>query len=120
MAEISCKLKDGLKLEGKGNQVAAILRDATAGELIAARKASERIIETENGGIHLVVSPSEMTRAMLCLQVVRIGEIPGPLSVDLFNKLSALDVSILDDAVQKLDRAALKEVERRGRSDTAG
>lgn len=123
MAELTFKLKDGIPLEGKPNQVDVVLRMATADETLECKARSERIIETDKG-VHLVVSPSLLTREMLMVQIVKVGDIPGnPLKHELFKKLSSADLVILDEHVQKMDKVlakALKEVEQRGRTDSKG
>jgi phage FluMu protein gp41 len=59
---------------------------------------------------------------MLCLQVVRIGEHTGPLSIAELRLLSIADLDLLNQASEYLDTVDAQRVEKelkaRGRSDS--
>ncbi|MDF9346378.1 phage tail assembly protein [Escherichia coli] len=69
------------------------LRELTAGDLIDAQAAAEKLVMSKEGPI-LVSSPSRMGLEMLRRQIASVGCIKGPLSMALIRKLSADDFSV--------------------------
>lgn len=70
------------------------LRELTAGDLIDAEAASERVVLTDKGSA-LVSSPSRMGYELLRRSIVRIGKINGPLPFDMLKKLHQDDLELI-------------------------
>lgn len=87
------KLKDGLPF-GTGDetemQYDVTLRELTAGDMIDAQAAAEKLVMSKEGPV-LVSSPSRMGLEMLRRQIASVGCIKGPLSMALIRKLSVDD-----------------------------
>lgn len=119
MAEVAVPLQRGLQL-GEVAQLEAVLREGTAGDMIEAAEESEKLVATPDG-FQLVQSPTLVGVNMLRRQIVRIGEIAGPLSLKQLKLLDPADLAELQRAAEKLDAAAVdqasREVARRGRAD---
>ncbi len=112
------KLTTGLKV-GDKPQITAILRQLTTGDLIDANKESEKVIATPTG-YTLLTSNAELGVNILRRQIVKIGEIEGPITLETFRKLSTEDFEILQQAAENLDEAILAKAKERGRDkDTA-
>jgi phage FluMu protein gp41 len=58
-----------------------------------------------------------MDMELLCRQIVKIGEHPGPLSIAEIRKLSGTDLALLQGAASALDAGASKALAKRGRHD---
>ncbi len=117
MATIETELSTGLKLDGEP-QRHAILRDATAGDIIEANAESEKLVATPDG-YQLLSSPTMVAALVLGKQVKSIGEIPGPLSLRQIKMLTPEDYHLLQTDAQKLEVASA-EVAQRGRADAGG
>ena len=117
MAETTITLLQGLKV-GDVAQTECVLREPTAGDVIAASEAAEKLVNGPNGP-ELVTSPTLVGINTLLRQVVRIGDITGPLDRDVLNKLSADDLDLMQGAAVKLETAS-RELATRGRSDAPG
>jgi phage FluMu protein gp41 len=87
------RLLDGLPF-GTGEEMEMqfdmTFRELTAGDIIDAQLASERVVETRSGP-QLVSSPSQMGLEMLRRQIAKVGVINGPLSLLMLKKLSQRD-----------------------------
>ncbi|STE16796.1 phage tail assembly protein [Citrobacter sp. wls718] len=84
-------------------------RELTAGDIIDAQMASERVVETK-AGPQLVSSPSQMGLEMLRRQIAKVGVINGPLSLVLLKKLSQRDfhrISLATDLRDVAQAAAM-------------
>ncbi len=112
MATIKCTLKQGLKIKDAVHLEAEI-REATAADLIEATDESEKVVPTPEG-YKLLASPTLVGLNTLRRQIVRIGEYPGPLSVAELKKLSAPDLSLLNEKALELESASIEEVKDRG------
>ena len=117
MATTTVTLKHGLKLDDKP-QLEAVLREPTAGDVIDATEGSEKVIFTGDG-YELIASPTIVGSLVLCQQIVRIGEIEGPLTMAMLKKLSAADFKLLQDSANTLDHVP-SEVTKSGESDQDG
>ncbi|ECI5214697.1 hypothetical protein DUQ17_22370 [Salmonella enterica subsp. diarizonae] len=111
-------LKDGLPF-GSGDDVQmqhdVKLRELTAGDLIDAQVAAEKVVMTKEGPV-LVSSPSLMGLEMLRRQVGSVGCINGPLSMTMIRKLSTDDFQRLSLATELRDMAvAASLTQERGR-----
>lgn len=82
------------------------LRELTAGDLIDAEAASERVVMT-NKGSALVSSPSRMGYELIRRAIVRIGVINGPLPFDMLKKLHQEDLELISTYFGGLQNAAI-------------
>lgn len=106
------RLLDGIPF-GTGDEMAMqydiTFRELTAGDIIDAQMASERVVETK-AGPQLVSSPSQMGLEMLRRQIAKVGLINGPLSLILLKKLSQRDfhrISLATDLRDVAQAAAM-------------
>lgn len=101
------RLLDGLPF-GTGEELEmqydVTFRELTAGDIIDAQLASERVVETK-AGPQLVSSPSQMGLEMLRRQIAKVGVINGPLSLLMLKKLSQRDFHRLTLATDMRDVA---------------
>lgn len=129
MAEITVTLPIGLRAtrtSAAGQEEVihreAVLRELTTGDLINAGAEAEKVVLGDDGEYHLVQSPTLAGVHMLRRQIVRIGDIEGPLEVGELLKLQTADFNALQDAAERLDEVALraaKGASERGRGDPA-
>lgn len=132
MGEHTVELQDGLAV-GEDRLTQAVLREATAGDIIDAQAEGERVVHApgQDGQSEpqLVASPSMTAVHVLRRQVVRLegGRSPyhGPLSLADMRRLTPTDLALLQDGADQLDQAAAsemarREVAQRGRDDQAG
>ena len=117
MANLEFELIQGLTT-GSTQHTYCVLREATAGDFIAASEESEKVVafglEPE-----LVTSPTLVGINMLRRQIERIGDLTGPLERELIDKLSINDLNLIRTQAEKLEEAA-RRVSQRGRSDGDG
>lgn len=101
------RLVDGLPF-GTGNdkemQYDVIFRELSAGDLIDAQVASEKVVMTKEGPV-LVSSPALMGLEMLRRQIAKVGCINGPLPLHLLKSLSQQDFQRLSIATELRDMA---------------
>lgn len=112
MATVKFSLKEGLKV-GENVYIAAEIREATAGDLIDAADESEKLISTPDG-YQLLASPTLVGLNTLRRQILCIGDYKGPLTLSELKKLSAADLSLLQENAMALEDASLKKVITRG------
>lgn len=117
MAKHVFKLETGLKL-GDEPQLECELREPTAGDVIDASEESEKAI-VMGGQPQLVTSPTLVGINTLRRQIVRIGDIPGPLARETLNRLTPEDLNKIQYEAELLDQAS-RAVTQRGRADGAG
>lgn len=99
------QLLDGLKVsDDAAPQLAVTFRELSAGDLIDAQVAAEKVVSTPQGP-QLVTSPSLMGLEMLRRKIAFVGDIPGPLSMMLLRKLSERDLQRLSIATELRDLA---------------
>ncbi len=122
MARIEFDLTDGIPT-GKGDKKRShrhvVLREPTAGDIIDAQEESEKLVYKAVGERiepALVTSPSSMGINVLRRQIVEIGDIKGPLDIDLLKKLSESDLSLIQQKAAELDAGGMEFVDR-GRDD---
>jgi len=123
MAQISVTLKKGIIIGGVAH-TDAVLREATALDVIQATADSERVVIIDRNGQpvltpQLVASPTMTGINILRKQIVSIGPMKAPIDDLLFEKLSPDDLNILQRATEQLEDVGL-EVAHRGRTDDAG
>ncbi|MDC5755221.1 phage tail assembly protein [Vibrio europaeus] len=131
MATMSFDLEHGLPF-GKGRdaemQYDVELRELTAGDVIDARLAAERvsIIPDESGVPRPVAYHSDIIMGLELLrrQVKCIGVIQGPLSMKELQRLHLEDLQLLESKASDLDQAMSEawgeETQARGRHDASG
>jgi phage FluMu protein gp41 len=104
------------------------LRAPTAGDVIDAQEEAEKLVYAmQDGNLapQLVTSPSLAGTHVLRRQIVKLGEIQGPLDLDVLRKLHLEDFELIQVKVAELDQAlaarrAASEVNTRGRDDGGG
>lgn len=112
------KLTDGYKT-AKGVYIDVVLKVPNAGDIMDSSQAAERVVATPEG-FQLVLSPTLIGFEVLRRQIVSIGPVQGPISLDELRALSREDLQILQSKAEELDAAMLKqisEVAARGRSE---
>ncbi|HCR3993483.1 TPA: phage tail assembly protein [Morganella morganii] len=87
------------------------LRQLTAGDIIDAEAASERMVITPEGPA-LLSSPSRMGFELLRRSVGRIGKIQGPLPMEMLKTLHQADIELLLAEAEARRKAALKTAEQ--------
>ena len=107
-------MDDGLTI-GKKPHKDAELKDYSAGDVIDACVAAEKVVHTDTGPV-LVASPTLMDMELLCRQVVRIGDHDGPLSMVELGRLTGRDLTALQTAAKSLDLGAAAVAQQRGRN----
>lgn len=117
MGSVTIALPHGLQLDGIPQREAEI-REASAGDVIQAAGDAEQLLPTREGW-QLVPSPSATNAHLLRRQIVRIGEIQGPLTLQQLYRLHHQDLEALQSAIEALDQAAQRGAAR-GRDDSAG
>lgn len=115
MSNITCELVDGMML-GEEKQTLVTLRPATAGDVIEATEESEKLFNTPEGPA-LVASPTLVATHMLCKQIVSVGDIPAPISLDMLKKLTPNDMELLHKKIAEIEIASMEVTLSRGRSD---
>lgn len=127
MATITVSLQKGITIGDKVHRD-AVLREPTALDVIEATIDSEKVVMVPSGisgdgeavlTPQLISSPTMVGIKVLLKQIVRIGDIQGPIDTLFIGKLSPEDLNILQRAANGLENASL-EVALRGRSDSAG
>lgn len=126
MAEITVPLPKGSKF-GERIATVAILREVGTGDMIGAGEESEKCVQGPDGAYHLVVSPTLSGFHMLRRQIMRLEDsagtvLDGPLTPDMMFRLAPEDFLAVQAKAQEMDKAvdaAMEEVARRGRGDTA-
>lgn len=112
MKELKFELEHGLALKGQGEEVkaqkSATLRLLTTGEMIAAASDSVKTVQTPDGNWLLLEDPIMASVHALRRQVVSIGEIPGPLEVDMLLKLDPVDFELLSEVADVFQRVSLE------------
>lgn len=86
------------------------LRELTAGDLIDAEAASERVVMA-NKGAALVSSPSRMGYELIRRAIVRIGKINGPLPFEMLKTLNQDDLELISKYFGGHQSAAVNTVE---------
>ena len=123
--KISVPLIHGLKI-GEAVCKDVVLREATAGDVLEAQEAAEKLMMVPNaeGGFEpmLVVSPSRVGVEVLRRQIVSIGDVSGPLDLKLMHRLDPEDLNLLLAKSEQLDGAAVAQTQegatQRGRGDS--
>jgi len=113
MSKITEKLVDGLKI-GPDIYMDVEIRSETVGDMVAALSDAEKLVTTPDG-YELVSNPTMVGLLSLGRQIVRIGDLVGPIDLDNLKKLSTIDFEIIRGAADGLAETSLKRVQNRGR-----
>lgn len=120
MSRITITLETGYKV-GDVYLKDAVLRSVTTGDIIEAGEESEKLIYNKEDEPELVVSPTRMATIVLAKQIVSIGNMQGPLTVDELKNLDPVDFNLLQDKAAELEKSDAKKIikagETRGRSE---
>lgn len=123
MALITFELEHGLKAVGSDGESLLYrevgLRELTTADLIKAQLDAEKVV-VQNGKAVAYTSDVMYGLNLLCRQVDYIGEIKGPLSLKMLEKLHVDDFSMLQLKATELDGALMEALAERGRSNSAG
>lgn len=117
MATLEFELKDGVKVGDKLEKL-VVLRELTAGEILACGKKSEQVVMSESGPV-LVQSPVLMGMFSLCQQIKSLGDLPGPIDAMILEKFSEVDFAYLQTKAAELSEGVAKQVQElvtRGRT----
>lgn len=117
MAELEITLLDGITSKATNDGAETIhtqctLRELTCGDILDAEVESERVHLLTVEGVpqpHIVSSPALMNAHMLRRQIKKLGKIHGPLSLELFKKLSPRDLDAVRAAGDRLTEAGAKK-----------
>lgn len=123
MALITFELLHGIEAKGSGDEPLLYrevgLRELTTADLIKAQLDAEKVV-VQNGKAVAYTSDVMYGLNLLCRQVDYIGEIKGPLSLKMLEKLHVDDFSMLQEKASELDNALMEALAERGRSNSAG
>lgn len=123
MALITFELLHGIEAKGSGDEPLLYrevgLRELTTADLIKAQLDAEKVV-VQNGKAVAYTSDVMYGLNLLCRQVDYIGEIKGPLSLKMLEKLHVDDFSMLQAKASELDDALMEALAERGRSNSAG
>ncbi|BBT80463.1 phage tail assembly protein [Aeromonas veronii] len=123
MALITFELLHGIEAKGSGDEPLLYrevgLRELTTADLIKAQLDAEKVV-VQNGKAVAYTSDVMYGLNLLCRQVDYIGEIKGPLSLKMLEKLHVDDFSMLQAKANELDGALMEALAERGRSNSAG
>jgi phage FluMu protein gp41 len=98
MTTIEIQLQDGLAIGGSIQKLIELCQPS-AGDLMDARRAAEKLVYTEHGPM-LLVSPNLADMEVLCRQILRADGHEGPLSMNDLRSLSGRDLARLLCAAQ--------------------
>lgn len=123
-ARITIALIHGLAI-GEEVYKEVTLREPTAGDILDAQEASERLmmVPTGDDGVEpmLVSSPSRSSMEVLRRQIVSVGDISGPLDMKLLRKLDPEDLDLLLATTGNLNAGSINQVQqevvKRGRGE---
>jgi len=123
MAVITFELLHGIEAKGSGDEPLLYrevgLRELTTADLIKAQLDAEKVV-VQHGKAVAYTSDVMYGLNLLCRQVDYIGEIKGPLSLKMLEKLHVDDFSLLQLKATELDDALMEALAERGRSNSAG
>ncbi len=123
-ARVTITLIHGLAI-GEDTHKEVVLREPTAGDILDAQEASERLmmVPAPDGGFEpmLISSPSRSSMEVLRRQIVTIGDISGPLDEKLLRKLDPEDLNLLLQKTGNLSAGSINQVQeelvKRGRDE---
>lgn len=125
MSRIEFDLVDGIRegAEGEdGHKVHkhVVMRELNLGDVLDANVAAERVRtfhdDEGNPQAEIIVSPTLVAAETLRRQIAVLGDLPGPLSMNMLRMLSQRDMAKLQYHANTLEQVSLKAVEERGRA----
>ena len=123
MADHKFKLIHGLKI-GKDTLKEVVMKDhLTAGEILAASEAAEKIVMVNVSGqgekeAQFIISPTLLSSECLRRQIKSIGDLQGPIGLAELNALHEQDLARLNQAADQIEKLKVsRAVAQRGRSD---
>lgn len=123
MASMTFELEHGLKgTTGEGETLLyreVGLRELTSADLIDAQLDAEKVV-VQNGKAVAYTSDVLYGLNLLCRQVEYIGQVKGPLSINMLKKLHVDDFGMLQAKAEELDMALAEALAERGRLNSAG
>ncbi|NDV20918.1 hypothetical protein GO013_16020 [Pseudodesulfovibrio sp. JC047] len=93
---------------GKNECHEIVLREATGGDVIEAQEESEKLVMTADGP-QLVASPTLVGMGVLRRQVVKIGDVDGPVDLVTLKRLSVYDLNQVQLKADAMDAATEAE-----------
>ncbi|MCX4349266.1 MAG: phage tail assembly protein [Alphaproteobacteria bacterium] len=118
MANLKFNLEDGLQINGAVHKEVE-LRELTVGDMMDAEAEVEELVIAEDGKPVYKVSPSKFAHEILRRSIVKLGELPMPLSKAEYRLLSRTDLIIMQQHAEKIDNLMVEKVTARGRANTA-
>lgn len=123
MAQTTIQLKHGY-VTGKGTadetrHTAVTLRELDSRDVVESQLAAERVVIGDNGKAVAYCSEVLMGLELLRRQILKVGEIPGPLSIKQLYSFHPEDLELLSSKASSLDDM-LVGTSTRGRTDAAG
>ncbi|WP_437889582.1 phage tail assembly protein [Phytobacter sp. V91] len=123
MAQTTIHLKHGY-VTGKGTSdetrhTDVTLRELDSRDVVESQLAAERVVIGDNGKAVAYCSEVLMGLELLRRQILKVGEIPGPLSIKQLYSFHPEDLELLSSSASSLDDM-LAETSNRGRRDAAG
>ena len=123
MAQTTIILKHGY-VTGKGTadetrHTDVTLRELDSRDVVESQLAAERVVIGDNGKAVAYCSEVLMGLELLRRQILKVGEIPGPLSIKQLYSFHPEDLELLSSSASSLDDM-LAETSNRGRRDAAG
>lgn len=82
--------------DDKGVHKDVVMREITAGDILAANENTREIYQTPNGAVLMCPNDKVMVE-VLCRIITKLGDLKMPLSKQEFNKLSLTDLNLLQD-----------------------
>lgn len=132
MAEVEVTLSDGLPVKDMNTgeetrQIHCTIRSLDVGIMVDAELASEKLywVPGQAGEAIVQSSPTLAGVHTVARRIVKIGSVPGPLSLEQVRKLSRRDWLAINAKCDELDRAEARtlkpgELSDRGRAAAAG
>ena len=123
MAQTTIPLKHGF-VTGKGTadetrHIEVTLRELDSRDVVESQMAAERVVIGDNGKAVAYCSEVLMGLELLRRQILKVGEIPGPLSIKQLYSFHPEDLELLSSKASSLDDM-LVGTSTRGRTDAAG
>jgi phage FluMu protein gp41 len=103
-------LAHGLKV-GDDTLKEVVVREMTAGDILEAKEEAEKMVLTPEGPA-LLTSPTRFGCELLRRQIVRIGNLSGPIALSELKKLHPADLNMIQAKIDELDVALGLELVR--------
>lgn len=116
MTQHSFTLIDGMRIGDELHQKCTV-KEPSAGDILDAQQDAERLMATPSG-YTLVISDAVLGFHLARRQITAIGELQGPITEKEMRLLSARDLNQIQQELNHLDQAVLKELEERGRNES--